>query len=564
MLKLILLSHLISILCIKSSDDHEPRVKTPLGIIKGYHKVSEYGRLYEAYEGIPYALPPLRELRFEPPQPVTPWLGELQATKVSHECLQYNHLPSYVQGNRVIGSEDCLYLNVYVPDRENEIPSHSMPVIFWIHGGAFMFGSGILYGPKFFMDHDVILVTINYRIGPLGFLSTEDEIVPGNMGLKDQNMALRWVRDNIEYFSGDPNKITLIGCSAGGASVHYHYFSPLSASLFHNGISMSGTALNSWTQTEASLEKAKKLADLMGCPSGNTKDMIKCLRYRPAVPMIQAVKEFLPWLYNPFSPFGPVIEKSGMKPFISRSPIEMLESKDVMDVPWITSVTSHEGLYPAADFIANEELLKYLDENWNILAPHLLDYNYSVPQQSQASLNEKIRMHYLGKNPINKSSRDQITKMLSDRLFVVDAERAARLQAMANKSPTWFYYYSYRGDSSLSDLYSGTNENFGVSHADDALLIFDTEFFKSSSVKDQLVRDMLLRAIVSFAENGEDRVLPVWEKVDHLDEKFKYLHIKEPNEVKMESEMNFGDKNFWDSILMTGDKMSSNHFKDEL
>lgn len=113
------------------------------------------------------------------------------------------------------------------------------------------------------------------------------------MGLKDQNLALQWVHDNIESFGGDLKKVTLVGLSAGGASVHYHYFSSLSAGLFHNGMSLSGTALNCWAQTENSLEKSKKLGALMGCPTESTKEMVKCLRRRPARPIVQAVEKFM-------------------------------------------------------------------------------------------------------------------------------------------------------------------------------------------------------------------------------------------------------------------------------
>lgn len=117
--------------------------------------------------------------------------------------------------------------------------------------------------------------------------------MPGNMGLKDQSAAIRWVSENIEHFGGDPKKITLTGLSAGGASVHYQYLTPLSAGLFQNGISFSGTALLCWTQTENSLEKAKKLGSLMGCPTTNTKEMVECLRYRPGRVITQATEAFM-------------------------------------------------------------------------------------------------------------------------------------------------------------------------------------------------------------------------------------------------------------------------------
>lgn len=191
--------------------------------------------------------------------------------------------------DRVIGDEDCLYLNIYAPLRET---TQQFPVLFALHGGAFQFGSGYT-GAKFLMDRDIIVVTVNYRLGPFGFLSTEDETVLGNMGLKDQSAALRWVAENIQYFGGDAQKITLIGHSAGAASVHYHYLSPLSKELFRNGISFSGGAFGPGKQTENSREKAVKLGAVLGCPTDNIIEMIECLRFRPARSVAQATSHFM-------------------------------------------------------------------------------------------------------------------------------------------------------------------------------------------------------------------------------------------------------------------------------
>ena len=143
------------------------------------------------------------------------------------------------------------------------------------------------------MKNDVIFVGLHYRLGSLGFLSTEDDIVPGNMGLKDQSMAMRWVKTHIRAFGGDPEKITITGLSAGGASVHYHYLSRMSTGLFHSGISFSGTAFDCWTQIENSREKAMRLADLVNCPTGDVKKMIECMKERPAKDIVTAQADFM-------------------------------------------------------------------------------------------------------------------------------------------------------------------------------------------------------------------------------------------------------------------------------
>lgn len=171
-----------------------PSVETPLGIIEGRFSVSSGGKSFEVYQGIPYAKPPTGELRFEvrnsklmavpvsliayrnirflqAPERITPWTGIFKAKRLGPACIQYDHIVDDIE-NRVIGTEDCLYLNVYTPIRrknENAKSTDSLfPVIFYIHGGAFQFGSGILYGPKYLLDREITLVTINYRLGPLG------------------------------------------------------------------------------------------------------------------------------------------------------------------------------------------------------------------------------------------------------------------------------------------------------------------------------------------------------------------------------------------------------------
>lgn len=169
-----------------------------------------------------------------------------------------------------------------------------IPVLFYIHGGGYFTGHANLYPPEILLDRNVVLVTTNYRIGALGFLSTGDEIVPGNNGLKDQNLAIKWTKDNVKVFGGDPERITLCGQSAGGSSVHFHVLSTLSRGLFSAAISQSGTALSAFAYTnkkEASY-LTKKLANIFNC-NGTNAVMIECLRHVDALKLIEADAQLL-------------------------------------------------------------------------------------------------------------------------------------------------------------------------------------------------------------------------------------------------------------------------------
>lgn len=172
-----------------------------------------------------------------------------------------------------------------------------LPVMFFIHGGGWLAcaGNTYYYGPEVLLDRDVVLVIPNYRLGALGFLSTGDLVVPGNNGLKDQALALKWTKDNAEAFGGDPESITIFGESAGGASVHLHMMSPLTKGLFNRGISQSGTGLCLWAcgHMDHGWEHAQKLGKLLNCPVENSEVLVECLRGKDALEIASMDEDFM-------------------------------------------------------------------------------------------------------------------------------------------------------------------------------------------------------------------------------------------------------------------------------
>nr|AWW17128.1 carboxylesterase E13 [Subpsaltria yangi]AWW17130.1 carboxylesterase E15 [Subpsaltria yangi] len=492
----------VSLAQVKSA---RPTVTVDSGILRGTYQITANGRRIFAFEGIPYAKPPVGKSRFKDAQPIKPWKGIWDASQPGSVCLQYDHM-TYLYDEPVIGDEDCLYLNVYTPKLPTGLGIPQLfDVIVYIHGGAFTYGGGHLYKPRYLLDRDVVFVTINYRLGPLGFLSTGDDVLPGNTGLKDQVAALQWIQRNIALFGGNPNSVTITGMSAGGASVHYHYLSPLSVGLFHRGISMSGSTLCPWTQTEEARAKAVKLANALGCPTITSAEMVDCLKRRPARSIVKLVKPlFMPWHYNPYTPFGPVVEVGGLTPFLSQHPYEILSTGNIQDLPWLASVTAQEGLYPVSNFVADAELLQEIETKWLLIAPHLLDYNFTVQplQRDETSLN--IKQHYLGNQTISRNTTAPFIQMVGDRLFVVDVERAARLQAAANTAPVYFYRFAYRGKHSYSELMSwGSEENFGVSHGDDTGYILGNFYMNPDETEeDKQMTQKMLDIWTSFAKTG--------------------------------------------------------------
>jgi carboxylesterase type B len=362
---------------------------------------------YLAFEGIPYAKAPVGELRFEPPQPYTEeWGGVWDARQPGAACLQWDHLEHST--NKLLGDEDCLFVNVYTPGLNASV---RYPVVVHIHGGAFMFGSGAFWNPDHFSRRNFVFVTLNYRLGPLGFLSTENSVVPGNMGLKDQVMALKWVQQNIHGFGGDPEMVTLSGFSAGGASTHLHLMSDMSKGLFHRAIAHSGSALNAWAQADEMFGKTKRIAVEVGCTSSlNEHDIIECLKQKPASDIVNPVSRFQNFLYNPFSPFGPVVEGDHDGSFLVDKPINLLKQKRVHNIPVILSATEMEGLYPAAEFY-NELTINGINEKWNSYVPAILDYETTVEKSERNTVSERIRNHYLGTSALTKETFHKFSKV---------------------------------------------------------------------------------------------------------------------------------------------------------
>jgi acetylcholinesterase len=252
------------------------------GKLDGNGLTSRLGQTYHGFFRIPYAQTPVNELRFQPPQPLhEKWIGVRDAKRPGPNC---------VQRGRSNWAEDCLHLNVFTKDING-----SKPVIFFIHGGGFGGGSSTDQGfvfritsfylmkrtivPLFsdarnLMDRDVVVVTINYRLGVYGFLSLGTKEVPGNLGMKDQVMALKWVQKNIAKFGGNKDLVTLTGFSAGGFAVTAHMASPMSKGLFHRAIAMSGSITVATSLGNNNSDRGERLEKLMKCPSGK---LFECL-----------------------------------------------------------------------------------------------------------------------------------------------------------------------------------------------------------------------------------------------------------------------------------------------
>lgn len=250
-------------------------ITTALGKLRGTLLTSQLGRNFYAFRGIRYAKAPVGALRFKPAEPVEQWFDIFDATVDGPMCPQ----PGL---NSLDVSEDCLRLNIFTRDLPSESnPNVKKPVIVFIHPGGFYSLSGQsknFAGPQYFMDRNIVLVTFNYRLGSLGFLSTGTREAPGNLGLKDQVLLMRWLKLHISRFGGDASSITLLGYGAGALSISLHMVSPMSKNLFHKAIIMSGSATGQWELPQEQMELAKRQAVLLKCPVRNITEMMDCMQ----------------------------------------------------------------------------------------------------------------------------------------------------------------------------------------------------------------------------------------------------------------------------------------------
>ena len=275
-------------------------------------------------------------------------------------------------------SEDCLFLNVYTKNVRSRFP---VPVIAYIHPGGFYVGSGDYdhHGPEYLLEQDVILVTFNYRLSFFGFLSLEDDSrVTANAGLKDQVLALQWIKTNIHKFGGNSSSISLMGSSAGAFSVQLHLVSPMSLGLFHKAIIMSGGIPPQLRFPRHQTELAKRQAKLFNCSSN---DLYECFKNIDTFTLEQSVYEnFLFGRDNPIFLWLPIVESvnSQEEYFIAdENPLGLIKEGNFQKVPILLGLTQHEIATSAADVLTSKTLLHSWLNDFNNVGPMCLLYNKS-------------------------------------------------------------------------------------------------------------------------------------------------------------------------------------------
>jgi acetylcholinesterase len=439
-----------------------------------------------AWLGIPFAEKPVGDLRFKRPVPIKNWDGILDASKPPNSCYQ---LPDTVisdfagvemwNANTNV-SEDCLYLNIWTP---HPMPKNS-PVMIWIYGGGFYSGTSTLkvYDPRILVaETQLIFVSIQYRVSLFGFLYMDHENAPGNQGLLDQYLALKWIHNNIQFFGGDNTKITIFGESAGSVSVSLHLLSPLSSNLFRNAILQSGSALADWALLKNSnaIKRYTEILHSLGCNQTSQVEMIECAKKVEPRQAIERSDEFF------FSrathgvaqfTFLPVVDNY----FLSEEPINLLNRGKFKKCPILIGANKDEGnwffVYAFPEY-RNMSVAPTVD--YELFKDFIMSLFYFYPQfpsTSTSTIVNAVTYRYTNWNNVHntKSNFENLDDAAGDFHFVCPVVDFANIYA-SNQQDVYFYYYTHRSSQHYWP------EWLGVMHGDEIAFVFGEALYPDSN-----------------------------------------------------------------------------------
>ncbi|XP_018494487.1 LOW QUALITY PROTEIN: acetylcholinesterase-like [Galendromus occidentalis] len=483
-------------------------VHTTKGPVRGITLQASNGKLVDAFLGIPYAKPPVGKMRFRHPVPMDPWEKPLNVTEPPATCVQvvdtyFDDFEGSTMWNANTNmSEDCLNMLVWVPRPR---PTNAA-VLLWVYGGSFYSGCATLdvYDGKILAsEENVIVVSFNYRVGSLGFLYLDHADAPGNAGMMDQVMALRWVQDNIHLFGGNPNNVTLFGESAGAVSVAYHLLSPLSRDLFSQAVLQSGGATVPWgyNERQTAITNGYKLAEEVKCPTDDVEATIKCLRLQD--PDLLVKSEIFATGVVDFS-FIPVVDGA----FLTERPEDSMSSGNFKKCKILLGSNRDEGTYFIIYYLT--QLFKR-DENVYLTREDFVDAVQALSPFTSSVVNEAIIFEYTDwLNPDDPiKNRDAVDKIVGDYYFTCPVIDMAHYYSSAGLD-VYMYYYVYRSSQNKWP------EWMGVIHADEIAYVFGEPLNQTWSYRqdEQMFSRRIMRYWANFARMGNPSLNPDgnWEK----------------------------------------------------
>ncbi|XP_021487350.1 carboxylesterase 3 isoform X2 [Meriones unguiculatus] len=523
---------------VAGSEVTQPEVDTLLGRVRGRQVgVKGTDRVVNVFLGIPFAQAPLGPLRFSAPLPPQPWEGVRDATTAPPMCMQdvermRNCRFTLNEKVQVLSmSEDCLILNIYSP---SEVTAGTRrPVMVWIHGGSLMVGSATSQdGSALAAYGDVVVVTVQYRLGVFGFLSTGDKHMPGNRGLLDVVAALRWVQGNIAPFGGDPNCVTIFGNSAGAMVVSFLVLSPMSAGLFHRAISQSGV-INNMMKEMDTWPVAQSFASSMACSSESPAELVQCLLRKEGRDLTKQQQNMT---------VSYIVNDS----FFPQSPETFLTEKQFPTVPYLLGVNNHElgwlilkvwNILDKLEHLSQEDMLE-------ISRPFLALLD--VPLEIMPTVTHE----YLDNGSDASATRHALQELLGDIMFVIPTLNFSRHLQDAG-CPVFLYEFQHTPSSFAKFKPAWVKAD----HACESAFVFGGPFLTDESSylafpeateeEKQLSLTMMAQwSQFAYTGNPNGKGLPPWPQLNKL-EQYLEIGLEPRTGVKLKK----GRLEFWTETL---------------
>lgn len=443
-----------------------PTIHTRDGPVQGQEETYDIFRRIYTFKGIRYAQPPVGNLRFRQAIPPTSWSEVHQAFDYGPRCPQIGLFLG-----RFAGDEDCLFLNIATPTNIRS----SLPVAVLIHGGGLQIGNGQMdvLGPELMNQENIVWVSMNYRLGVLGFLNTADSNSPGNFGLKDMILALRWVQNNIEFFGGNPNDVTIIGHSGGAVAVNALMVSPVAFGLFHKAVAQSGSLFSPWAFNQDPYRNAQQLGENLQLHFTSTADLVNQLRQVSVERLVAAAAPLdrnNPPMFEELM-FMPSIDPvDSLEPRIIIAPIAtLIRNGMVHRIPYIIGFTSAESLHTAPQVQEDPTILERFNQNPNLLIPTEWNLTPGSPQANEV-INGFRNLYFGGAVNITTDMALQWADYSSDRDYNFGISKLARLHRV--HQPVYYYRFSYEGSLNFFKTFAGVSDYPGAVHGDDSFYMY--------------------------------------------------------------------------------------------
>ncbi|XP_068996143.1 carboxylesterase 3 isoform X2 [Embiotoca jacksoni] len=500
-----------------------PVVSLKNGRIRGeYVTVKGTDLRVKQFLGIPFARSPVGPLRLAAPQREGPWEGERDGTQQPPMCVQDPDLVVEVSRTMSVQfsppdmSEDCLYLNVYAPSAA--AGGDKLPVMVWVHGGGLSMGAASQYdGAPLAAYENVVMVIVQYRLGILGFLSTGDEHARGNWGFLDQLAALRWVQDNVEAFGGNPQTVTVAGESAGGISASILTLSPQAKGLFQRAVFQSGVATLGTYTTRNPLAHAQLVANISGCDSSSSEELVACFRGRSKDQLVAATKKMKIFL-------GGVVDGE----FLTDTAEALLQRKEVMKVPVMLGITNHEFGWILPQSFAPPGWENGMNRETVLAVANMFN------PTGVNSANSLILDEYLKDAKTPEEIRDGFTEIMGDLLMTLPVVKVAGYHSDVGV-PVYLYEFVYR-----AEIHKHSRPSFvKADHADEVGLMFGGCFWDGPvriigniTEEDERLCRTMMTYWANFARNGSPNGtgLVSWPQYDR--QKQQYLELDLTQTVK--------------------------------